>query len=99
MLKSNYLHKKNLHSNSMMLLPIQGYFGAVGAFLENVGYTADRSPSPDVEQRQKATSNAAGTSGSSGSPKEQLTNRVTENHIEASTEENVSLWPLGGDEV
>ena len=65
----------------------------MGAFLENVGYTADRSPSPDVDDKQKMIikNNVATTSsGSSGSHKEQLTNSVAENHIETSAEDTLS---------
>eukprot|EP00057_Strongylocentrotus_purpuratus_P034326 XP_794774.1 PREDICTED: pantothenate kinase 3 [Strongylocentrotus purpuratus] len=71
-----------------LFLQHEGYFGAVGAFLENVGYTDDRSPSPDMERKQTVTKAPVISESSS---KEQLTNGSVENHIEASTAEDVSL--------
>lgn len=84
----SYITSLHSYPNASSRCIFQGYFGAVGAFLENVGYTDDRSPSPDMERKQTVTKAPVISESSS---KEQLTNGSAENHIEGSTAEDVSL--------
>lgn len=74
-----------------LFLQHEGYFGAVGAFLENIGYTDDRSPSPDVERKQTTTPKVSTDAPTSESEKEQLSNGDAANHIETSSDETVPL--------
>ncbi|XP_072177688.1 pantothenate kinase 3-like [Diadema setosum] len=86
-----------------LFLQHEGYFGAVGAFLENIGYVGDRSPSPDMERKQStpkrvpthspantATTSSTSSSTSPGS-KGQRANDSMGNLIESSSGEDLSL--------